>query len=182
MTTEFIELAGSGAPEVVTGAFGSLNAQQGLLTDIRVSQDTLRTLAEETGGFAAVNTNDLSSAFGRIVDANSRYYVLGYYPPTQARDGRFHRIEVRVKRPGLQVRSRRGYLAPRGNVRKEAAAKPSGTAATAVATALSSPLPVKGWRWWRACSRASSTKSVCATRDTRQPTMRRAKASMTKAT
>jgi hypothetical protein len=119
MTTEFIELAGSGAPEVATGAFGSLNAQQGLITDIRVSQDTLRTLAEETGGFAAVNTNDLSSAFGRIVDANSRYYVLGYYPPTQARDGRFHRIEVRAKRPGLRVSARRGYAAPRGRTPAE---------------------------------------------------------------
>ncbi|RPI55547.1 MAG: VWA domain-containing protein [Acidobacteria bacterium] len=119
MTTEFIELAGSGAPDVATGAFGSLNAQQGLITDIRVSQDTLRTLAEETGGFAAVNTNDLSSAFGRIVDANSRYYVLGYYPPTPARDGRFHRIEVRVKRPGLRVSARRGYAAPRGRTPAE---------------------------------------------------------------
>jgi VWFA-related protein len=119
MTTEFIELAGSGAPEVATGAFGSLNAQQGLITDIRVSQDTLRTLAEETGGFAAVNTNDLNSAFARIVDANSRYYVLGYYPPTQARDGRFHRIEVRVRRPGLRVSARRGYAAPRGRTAAE---------------------------------------------------------------
>jgi VWFA-related protein len=114
MTSEYIELAGSGAPDVASGAFGALNAQQGLLTEMRVSQDSLRTLSEETGGFAAVNQNDLNAAFGRIVDANSRYYVLGYYPPTQARDGRFHRIEVRVKRPGLRVSARRGYAAPRG--------------------------------------------------------------------
>ncbi len=82
LTTEFIELAGSGAPNVATGVFGSQNAQQGLLNDIRLSQSSLRTLAEETGGFAAVNQNTLGSAFERIVDANSRYYVLGYYPPT----------------------------------------------------------------------------------------------------
>ncbi len=44
---------------------------------MKVSQDSLRTLSEETGGFAAVNQNMLGSAFGRIVDANSRYYVLG---------------------------------------------------------------------------------------------------------
>ena len=49
---------------------------------MKLSQDSLRTLAEETGGFAAVNQNTLGSAFDRIVDANSRYYVLGYYPPT----------------------------------------------------------------------------------------------------
>jgi VWFA-related protein len=119
MTTEFIELAGSGAPDVATGAFGARTAQQGLMTDIRVSQDSLRTLAEETGGFAAVNTNALGTAFERIVDANSRYYVLGYYPPSPARDGRFHRIEVRVKRPGLRVSARRGYASPRGRTPAE---------------------------------------------------------------
>jgi VWFA-related protein len=119
ITTEFIELAGSGAPDVATGAFGSLSAHQGLMSDIRVSQDTLRTLAEQTGGFAAVNTNALGSALERIVDANSRYYVLGYYPPTQARDGRFHTIDVRVKRPGLRVTARRGYASPRGRTPAE---------------------------------------------------------------
>ena len=101
MTTEFIEIAGSGAPDVAVRSIRSHRTpQQGLLNDMKLSQDSLRTLAEETGGFAAVNQNMLGSAFGRIVDANSRYYVLGYYPPTTARDGRFHRIEVRAKRPG----------------------------------------------------------------------------------
>lgn len=119
MTSEYIELAGSGAPEVATGAFGSLNAQQGLITDIRVSQDSLRTLAEETGGFAVVNQNEFGPAFDRIVNANSRYYVLGYYPPPTERDGRFHRIEVRVKRPGLRVSARRGYASPRGRTASE---------------------------------------------------------------
>jgi VWFA-related protein len=119
MTSDYIELAGSGAPDVATGAFGALNAQQGLLTEMKQSQDSLRTLAEETGGFAAVNTNALGAAFSRIVDANSRYYVLGYYPPTHARDGRFHRIEVRAKRPGLRVSARRGYASPRGRTPTE---------------------------------------------------------------
>jgi VWFA-related protein len=114
MTSEYIETAGSHAPDVALGAFGAANAQQGLLTEMKVSQDSLRTLAEETGGFAAVNQNTLGSAFTRIVDANSRYYVLGYYPPTQARDGRFHKIEVRTKRPGLHVSARRGYASPSG--------------------------------------------------------------------
>ena len=119
MTSEYIDLAGSAAPAVANGVFLGQNPQQALVTELRLSQDSLRTLSEETGGFAAVNQNDLSSAFDRIVDANSRYYVLGYYPPTQARDGRFHRIEVRVKRPGLRVSARRGYAAPRGRTQSE---------------------------------------------------------------
>ena len=119
MTSEYIETAGSHAPDVALGVFGSVNPQQGLVTEMKLSQDSLRTLAEETGGFAAVNQNTLGSAFGRIVDANSRYYVLGYYPPTTARDGRFHRIEVRVKRPGLRVSARRGYASPRGRTPAE---------------------------------------------------------------
>jgi VWFA-related protein len=119
MTSEYIETAGSHAPDVALGVFGAINAQQGLLAEMKASQDSLRTLSEETGGFAAVNTNSLNTAFSRIVDANSRYYVLGYYPPTHPRDGRFHRIDVRVKRPGLRVSARKGYASPRGRTAAE---------------------------------------------------------------
>ena len=102
----------------VSGGFPddpSLNLSlQSFQDSLRISQDSLRSLSEETGGFAAVNQNDFSSAFQRVVQDNSSYYVLGYYPKNERRDGRFRRIEVKVKRPGLEVRSRRGYTAPRG--------------------------------------------------------------------
>ena len=81
---------------------------RGVAYDLRVSQDSLRQLADETGGFAAVNRNDFTNAFDRIVRDNSSYYVLAYYPPSDKRDGKFHRIDVKVTRPGLVVRSRRG--------------------------------------------------------------------------
>jgi VWFA-related protein len=92
---------------------------QGLYDELRLSQDSLRTLAEETGGIASVSSNDFSTFFDRVVRANSSYYVIGYYPPDpQKRDGRFHKIEVRVKpQPGsakLTVSSRKGYAAPKG--------------------------------------------------------------------
>jgi VWFA-related protein len=136
MTTEFMESAGlasgAGSPGPVllvpgtntptsgiTGASGVFSVQDELLQEFRLSQDTLRELAEQTGGFAAVNTNNVIPAFERIVDANSRYYVLGYYPPNHKRDGRFHKIEVRVKRPGLRVEARRGYASPRGRTADE---------------------------------------------------------------
>jgi len=137
MTSEFMEMQGSGAPELaggpslgaigtnaaltgITGGVGVFNAQSELMHELQISQGSLRTLAEETGGIASVNSNSLSSAFERIVQANSRYYVIGYYPPTHARDGKFHKIEVRVKnRPGLNVSARRGYGSPRGRTVEE---------------------------------------------------------------
>jgi VWFA-related protein len=111
--------------------------------NFRRAQDSLRVLAAETGGFAAVNQNDFTGMFDRIVRENSSYYILGYHPSNERRDGKFRNVDVRVKRPGLMVRSRRGYLAPRGNAPRESP-RPGGSASTAVAAALSSPLPVKG--------------------------------------
>ena len=128
MTPEFMEMQGAdwvqmgGAylgPTGVGGVSGPTNIHTELLNEFMVSQNTLRTLAEETGGIASVSSNSLLSAFERIVAANSRYYVLGYYPPTHPRDGRFHKIEVRVKRPGLKVVARRGYGSPRGRTPEE---------------------------------------------------------------
>ena len=59
----------------------SASARGSLQNELRLSQDSLRTLSEETGGFAAVNRNDFATAFERIVEDNSSYYVLAYYPP-----------------------------------------------------------------------------------------------------
>ncbi len=106
MTSETIEL---NAPADAHLGFDA----KGLLADMYLSQDSLRTLAAETGGYAAVNSNNVSTALSRIVRANSTYYVLGYYPAAVPRDGRFHKIDVRVKRPGLRVSARKGYVSPR---------------------------------------------------------------------
>jgi VWFA-related protein len=114
-----------------------------LRNELQLSQDSLRTLADETNGFAAVNSNDFGSAFERIVSDNSSYYVLAYYPPSKRRDGRFHRIEVRVSQPGLRVRARRGYVAPRGDPPAPRVTDNDGASSTLL-RALSSPLPSTG--------------------------------------
>jgi VWFA-related protein len=137
MTNEFMEMAGGGSPEMAGGAAmrtpgtnaaitgvmgntgGPFNAQTELMAELMLSQGSLRELAEQTGGIASVNTNSLTNTFNRIVQANSRYYVLGYYPPTHPRNGRFHKIEVRTKRPGLKVAARKGYGSPRGRTAEE---------------------------------------------------------------
>ena len=119
MTTDFVDNMKAGAPDVMgtdkmKPAGTPSSGTQALIGEMRLTQDSLRTLADGTGGFAAVDTNSFAEAFDRITDANSRYYLLGYAPPSHPRDGRFHRIEVRTKRPGLQVVARRGYPSPSG--------------------------------------------------------------------
>ncbi|MES1240728.1 MAG: VWA domain-containing protein [Acidobacteriota bacterium] len=71
-------------------------------------QSSLTLLATETGGKAILNANDVSPDLRRMKDDLSTYYSLGYVPEHSG-DGREHRIEVKVRKPGLEVRSRRGY-------------------------------------------------------------------------
>jgi VWFA-related protein len=77
------------------------------------SQDTLTSLAADTGGRAFTDTNDFSEAFARVQRDMSAYYLLGYSSTNSTRDGRFRRIEVRVKRAGMRVEARAGYYADR---------------------------------------------------------------------
>ena len=77
------------------------------------SQDTLTTLAGDTGGRAFTDTNDFGEAFTRVQRDMSAYYLLGYSSTNQTKDGRFRRVQVRIKRDGLHVESRAGYYAAR---------------------------------------------------------------------
>jgi VWFA-related protein len=68
-------------------------------------------VAEDTGG-RYFRSNDLVQALGQIVTESSGFYLLGYSPLERPMDGRFHKIKVKVKTPGLEVRARSGYWAP----------------------------------------------------------------------
>jgi VWFA-related protein len=73
--------------------------------------ETMDTLADRTGGKAFYNTNDIFGAIRRAVDDSSLTYELGYYPEDVKWDGSFRTIEIEAKRPGVQVRARKGYFA-----------------------------------------------------------------------
>jgi VWFA-related protein len=80
---------------------------------VNAKLDGLNALARDTGGTLFKNSNDLSLGLQRVLDANETYYVLAYEPAESRRDGRFHKIEVRIAgRPDLIVQTRKGYLAP----------------------------------------------------------------------
>jgi VWFA-related protein len=97
---------------------------------LRLRIDSLQTLAEATDGMAVVNSNDIERGLTRIVADLTTYYLLGYYSTNAKLDGKFRSIKVRVKRPGVDVRARRGYLA----ASEEEVSR--GTPAAAVATAV----------------------------------------------
>jgi hypothetical protein len=80
-------------------------------TRLRLTQDTLRELADETDGRAIVNRNSLTEGLAQILRDSSQHYLLGYSSTVSQNDGKFHQIRVRVKRPKVEVRARKGYWA-----------------------------------------------------------------------
>ena len=120
----------------------------GLTTELGETElrrtSALRMVAEDTGGIAVVGTNNIAPQFQAIVRDTSTYYVLGYVPAATYRDGKFHDVRVRVKRPGLTVRARRGYYAPAPD-----ATAPNGSplpdgVSTAARDALRAPISMRG--------------------------------------
>jgi VWFA-related protein len=74
--------------------------------------EALRRLSAETGGRAIINTNSHETGLKQAIADASAYYLIGYSPSRELSDGKFHRINVRVKRSGVRVTARRGYWAP----------------------------------------------------------------------
>ena len=100
------------APEL--GLSGSLEQQtperrKGLDVANRNQQQGNRTFAENTHGSAFVSYAHLTDAVHGLIGDNSNYYLLGFYPSPYVTDGKFHTVDVKVKRPGAHVRAREGY-------------------------------------------------------------------------
>ena len=95
------------------GAFtGSAVANQ--FSTLAAQQETLTTLASDTGGKAFLDSNDFGEAFGQVTKDISSYYILGYASTNTEKDGRYRRITVRLRgRSELKVEAREGYYADR---------------------------------------------------------------------
>ncbi|MDQ3014073.1 MAG: VWA domain-containing protein, partial [Acidobacteriota bacterium] len=82
-------------------------------SSIEAERDGMFALAKDTGGDAFFNNNDINAGLQKVLNDTETYYLLAFEPTTSYRDGRFRKIEVRLpSRPGLKVRTRKGYFAP----------------------------------------------------------------------
>jgi VWFA-related protein len=103
-------------PVDARGLMGAITYSRGrasftTLDMVRGNMETMEVVAEDTGGRAFTNTNALDVSISRAVDDSRLSYVLGYYSTDTKTDGRYRTIRVEVKRKGLAVRHRAGYLA-----------------------------------------------------------------------
>ena len=130
------------------------------------TQNTLRSLSDETDGKAVVNRNDLVKGLQQLVRDSSYYYLIGYSSSGAPTDGKFHEIKVAVKRRGVEVRSRRGYWAATPDDVTRASA-PAGPAVAALAkpfevalAAISAPIQSARYlRTWLGTERAAGGKT-----------------------
>ena len=102
-------------------------------TEAIALDDGLHTIANQTGGFAVSNTNSFDGQVSQIFTETGSYYLLGFRSAYS--DGKFRRITVKVNRPGMSVRTRSGYYAPK----PENPAKPASPLFKAMAGVLPNP-------------------------------------------
>jgi hypothetical protein len=81
------------------------------INTIRADQDSMEQIADATGGKAYMNTNAIGDAVRKAIDDSRVSYVLGYYSSRVDNDNKFRSIDVNVKRDGVNVRHRKGYVA-----------------------------------------------------------------------
>jgi VWFA-related protein len=103
-----------------------------------LSMDFVQAAAASTGGHAVVNTTDFGPGIDQIFEENGSYYLLGFQPANTKTDGSFRRLEVKVNRADVDVRTRSGYFAPKSS--SQSAAK-SGKTPSPLVKAMSGLLP-----------------------------------------
>jgi VWFA-related protein len=76
------------------------------------SQEVMGTLSSDTGGKAFFDSNDFAPAFAQVQKDSSAYYAIGFHSSNPLRDGRFRKLTIKIKRPGIKLEYRPGYYAP----------------------------------------------------------------------
>ena len=95
-----------------TSAYSGASVQSDLDSNFS-SQETLVTLASDTGGKAFLDTNDFSGAFKKVQQDTSLYYLIGYRSTNKAMDGHYRHIKILVNRKDIKLEYRTGYYGPR---------------------------------------------------------------------
>lgn len=111
---ESLTLSASDEIESADGDFATAvtTAAENKRSDFFESQDSLRAIAADTGGKFFGNNNDIKRGLDAMLEQNSAYYMLGFYPEAGKWDGKYHKVRVVVRdRPDLTVSFRKGYLA-----------------------------------------------------------------------
>ena len=130
------------------------------------STDMLRTLADQTDGRAIVARNDAVPALRQMVRDLSAYYLLGYTSTVAPRDGKFHPVEVRVKRRDVEVRARKGYWAYTADEVERASAPPKPGPPAEISTALATlaaavePASRRPFVVWLGATRGAAEKTA----------------------
>jgi VWFA-related protein len=102
--------AGTGtAPAKTLGSRTGRTILPPMNTTVAGPAQSLYVLAEGTGGFVIIHTNDILGGLERIGQEQNEYYILGYAPSKEAEPGACHSLRVKVDREGASVRSRSGY-------------------------------------------------------------------------
>jgi VWFA-related protein len=136
--------SGGDASRGSTGSRSQFNgrAVMNQFSNLSASQDTLWALAEDTGGKAFFDNNDLGPVFAQVREDISHYYVLGYYSNNTSNDGKFRRIKVTVNIPGAGLSHREGYYAPKDFTLLTKAERQRHLEESASLAALSSEFPL----------------------------------------
>jgi VWFA-related protein len=131
-----LSLTGDGGSPVgpvitpVSAAASDANSQMDFLQQTAQEHETMQEMAEDTGGHAFINTNNLTQAVAKAIENGSNYYTLTYTPSNSQWDGKFRAIKIKVDQPGVKLSYRNGYYADDPNDRNRNIAA---TAATVLA-------------------------------------------------
>jgi len=134
-----------------------------LLGPSLTAHDWMRVLADTTGGRAIVNMNDGRQAMTSMVSDSSAYYLIGYSSTEDPRDGKFHPVKVKVKRPGVEVLAREGYWAFDADALARAAAPlppPVAPEVNAALEAAEAPESGHAFRAWAGADRDAAGRAM----------------------